>query len=172
VTRPMESSSTLCIAAMILCVNASAQAPRHNSPPQSTITFYQQDGFHGRSFSTDQRVNNFNRYGFNDRANSIRVRGGRWEVCTGPRFEGRCVVLRRGDYPSLRQAGLEDRISSARPLQRGSEEWDRRRSPTSVNERPTVADNGARRDVCHYWCIARRRPSTRPASLTAFEDRT
>ena len=28
---------------------------------------------------------------------AFRLRGGRWEVCTGPGFAGRCVVLRRGD---------------------------------------------------------------------------
>ena len=123
-TRLMISSATLAISAMVLCVDAAAEPPRQTS--QSTITFYQRDEFGGRSFATDHRVGDFNRYGFNDRANSVRVRGGRWEVCTGPRFEGRCVVLRRGDYPSLRQAGLEDRISSARPIQRGAQEWDRR----------------------------------------------
>ena len=125
-TRVMKSSATVFISALVLCVDASAQQPRHDPAPASNITFFQRDGFNGRSFSTSERIANFNRYGFNDRANSIRVRGGRWEVCTAPRFEGRCVVLRRGDYPSLREAGLEDRISSARPLQRGSREWDRR----------------------------------------------
>ena len=103
---------------------AVAQQPQPKAG--ATITFFENDGFSGRWFSTDRRINNFARYGFNDRANSVKVRGGRWEVCTAPRFEGRCVVLRRGDYPSLREAGLEDLISSARPVQQGSRDWNRR----------------------------------------------
>ena len=112
---------------LALSVNAGAQQGQPQPQRQaSTITFYEHDGFAGKWFSTDRRINNFNRFGFNDLANSVRVRGGRWEVCTAPRFEGRCVVLRRGDYPSLTETGLDDRISSARPVQRGSREWDRR----------------------------------------------
>jgi hypothetical protein len=111
---------------LALAGEAVAQQPQPRPQQgQSTITFHEREGFGGRWFSTDKRIGNFNRFGFNDRANSVKVRGGRWEVCTAPRFEGRCVVLRRGDYPSLREAGLEDRISSARPVQRGNRDWDR-----------------------------------------------
>ena len=119
----------LLIAALAVSIQANGQHPNGQQPQPkaqaSTITFYENDGYGGRWFSTDRQIGNFNRFGFNDRADSVKVRGGRWEVCTAPRFEGRCVVLRRGDYPSLRQTGLEDRISSARPLQRGNSEWDR-----------------------------------------------
>ncbi len=80
-------------------------------------TFYQDDGFQGRSFTTDRNVWNFERFGFNDRASSVSVRGGAWEVCTDARFEGRCVVLRPGDYPSLGAMGLNDRVSSVREVQ-------------------------------------------------------
>lgn len=115
-------------AAALFALSLPAVAQQQQAPAKgsSTITFYERDGFGGRSFSTERRINNFERFGFNDRANSVRVRGGRWEVCTGARFEGRCAVLRRGDYPSMREAGLEDRISSARPLQRGDRGWDQR----------------------------------------------
>jgi uncharacterized protein YcfJ len=41
---------------------------------------------------------------------------GRWEVCEDARFAGRCVVLRRGSYDTLAGMGLNDRISSARPV--------------------------------------------------------
>jgi len=127
----MHTKATLNVLLLLTCgfvysVDAAAQQPQPQPRGASTITFYEQDGFGGRWFSTDRRIANFNRYGFNDRANSVRVRGGRWEVCTGPRFEGRCVILRRGDYPSLRQAGLDDRISSTRPVERGNRDWDRR----------------------------------------------
>ena len=119
-----HTAKLLLLCALAVSGQAIAQpAPAKGAP---TITFFQQDGFGGRWFSTDRAIRNFNRFGFNDVANSVKVRGGRWEVCTAPRFEGRCVVLRRGDYPSLREAGLEDRISSARPLQRGNRYYDQR----------------------------------------------
>lgn len=42
------------------------------------------------------------------------VLGERWEACENPRFNGRCVVLRPGRYPSLAAMGLNDRVSSVR----------------------------------------------------------
>lgn len=84
------------------------------------ITFYEGEDFRGRSFTADRRVGNFERFGFNDRASSVVVERGRWEVCEHPRFEGRCVVLRRGSYDSLRRMGLGNRISSVRPVERSA----------------------------------------------------
>lgn len=83
------------------------------------ITFYEREGFRGQSFTTNDRVWNFERAGFNDRASSVVVGRGRWEVCEHARFEGRCVVLRRGNYPSLREVGLNNAISSVRRLEPG-----------------------------------------------------
>ena len=91
--------------ALVFAVNGAAQ-----------ITFYQGEGFRGRAFTADKPVRNFERYGFNDRASSVVVDRGRWEVCSDERFEGRCVVLRRGSYDSLARLGLDNRISSARPV--------------------------------------------------------
>src|SRR5215207_10074675 len=80
------------------------------------VTFYEQDGFQGRSFTTQQRVSSLDRSGFNDRASSAVVVGQRWQACEDARFTGRCTVLRPGQYPSLTAMGLNDRISSLRPL--------------------------------------------------------
>jgi uncharacterized protein YcfJ len=80
------------------------------------ITFYEQDGFQGRTFTTQQRVVNMERSGFNDRASSVVVVGQRWQACDDVRFGGRCTVLRPGQYPSLQAVGLNDRISSVRPM--------------------------------------------------------
>ena len=79
------------------------------------LTFYQQEGLHGRTFTTNGTVPNFERYGFNDRASSAVVQRGQWEVCEDAGFRGRCVLLRPGQYPSLDAMGLNDRVSSARP---------------------------------------------------------
>ena len=77
--------SALGVSALLLTAQAMAQ-----------ITFYEGEGFRGRAFTTNRQVGNFERYGFNDRASSVIVDRGRWEVCDDSRFEGRCVVLRRG----------------------------------------------------------------------------
>ena len=79
------------------------------------VTLFGQEEFRGRSFSVDRPVGNLENWGFNDRASSAIVERGRWLACEDERFDGRCVVLRPGQYPSLRQMGLNDRISSIRP---------------------------------------------------------
>jgi len=78
------------------------------------VTFYENDGFSGRSFTTQRQVGNFDRFGFNDRASSVEVANNRWEVCESAQFSGRCVVLRPGRYPSLAAMGLNDRVTSVR----------------------------------------------------------
>ena len=84
------------------------------------ITFYEGEGFRGRTFATAKQVENFQRYGFNDRASSVIVDRGRWEVCEDTQFQGRCTILRRGNYESLSAMGMNDRISSMRPAGRRS----------------------------------------------------
>ena len=93
------------LAALVVAAHASAQ-----------VTFYEREGFRGRTFATDKQVRNFAKTGFNDRASSVVVDRGRWEVCEDARFEGQCVVLRRGSYDSLRAMGLNNSISSVRPV--------------------------------------------------------
>jgi uncharacterized protein YcfJ len=80
------------------------------------VTFYEREGFRGRAFATDRPVDNIRRYGFNDRASSVIVEHGRWEVCEDRGFRGRCALLREGSYDSLRRMGLNNRISSVRPV--------------------------------------------------------
>lgn len=96
------------------------------------ITFFENDGFQGRSFTTERQVNNFDRFGFNDRASSVEVIGNRWEVCDDIRFNGRCVVLRPGRYPSLGAMGLNDRVSSVRSIAQNARIDERRYAPAPV----------------------------------------
>ena len=98
-------------------------------PQQEQATFYEFRGFAGRSFSTTGAIAAFVRYGFNDHASSAVVMGGSWEVCDAPRYRGLCVVLRPGRYPSLAAMGLNNRISSARPVDRSSRVEDERYAP-------------------------------------------
>ena len=78
------------------------------------VTFYEHEGFKGRSFNTEEQVANFKRAGFNDRASSVIVDRDWWQVCEDAQFVGRCVVLRPGKYESLGDMGLNDRVSSVR----------------------------------------------------------
>lgn len=104
-----NSYKLLAVSAALACAaSASAQ-----------VTFFERDGFSGRSFTANGPVGNFDRYGFNDRASSAVVRGGYWEVCTDSRFSGPCVTLQPGSYGSLAAMGLNNRISSVRPATAG-----------------------------------------------------
>ncbi len=93
------------------------------------VTFYEHEGFQGRSFSVAGEVRNFERAGFNDSASAVVVQRGRWEVCEDRRFSGRCVVLRRGEYPSLAAMGLNDRVSSVREVGNNARVDDDRYAP-------------------------------------------
>lgn len=106
------SKIALAVAGVALSCQAAAQ-----------VTLYEHDGYQGRSFTTERTVNNLERSGFNDRSSSVVVRGNRserWEVCEDKRFRGRCVILRRGEYPSLAAMGLNDRVSSVRSVARNA----------------------------------------------------
>ncbi|HXE37711.1 MAG TPA: beta/gamma crystallin-related protein [Azonexus sp.] len=99
-------------------IDENQYAPLPMAPPRDNaqIMFFENEGFGGRSFGTDERVGNFARIGFNDRASSVVVFRNRWEVCEDAGFRGRCVVLRPGRYPSLAAMGLNDRVSSVREV--------------------------------------------------------
>jgi uncharacterized protein YcfJ len=96
------------------------------------VTFFENEGFHGRTFTTQSPVNNFSRKGFNDRASSAIVLNGCWEVCEDARFSGRRVVLRAGRYPSLGAMGLNDRVSPVRAMSRDARVDDDRYAPVAV----------------------------------------
>ena len=110
--------NTLTVFAMALASHSFAQ-----------VTFYQNRNFQGPTFTTDRQVNDFQRFGFNDRASSVIVDSERWEVCDNIRFTGRCVVLRPGRYPSLAAMGLNDRVSSVRAVSRNARIDDDRYAP-------------------------------------------
>jgi Beta/Gamma crystallin len=102
------------VAGLALAMQAGAQ-----------VTFYSGEGFHGRSLTVDRPMRDLDRTDFNDRASSVVVQNGRWQVCEDAYFEGRCVILRPGEYPSLDRMGMNNRISSVRPVETygRAEEW-------------------------------------------------
>jgi uncharacterized protein YcfJ len=97
--------SLLAMTGLALAMQAGAQ-----------VTLYSGEGFHGRQLDIDRPMWDLDRTDFNDRASSIVVQGGEWQACEDSHFHGRCVILRPGEYPSLDRMGMNDRISSIRPV--------------------------------------------------------
>jgi hypothetical protein len=62
--------------ALALATQASAQ-----------VTFYEHEGFRGRSYTTASSVENLKSSRLNDRASSVIVESGRWLVCDQRRFD-------------------------------------------------------------------------------------
>src|SRR5258706_1807746 len=127
--------TALAVAGMAVATQVAAQ-----------VTFYEREGFEGRSFSTEERIGNLERYGFNDRASSVVVFRDRWEVCEDFRYSGRCVVLRPGRYPSLAAMGLNDRVSSVRTVNRNARIDDHRYAPAPI----AVYDNDEAGQITFY----------------------
>lgn len=80
------------------------------------LTLFGRDNFSGKRFRANDSVANLANSGFNDRATSVVIREGTWQLCDDAYFRGRCVTLQPGRYPSLREIGLNNRVSSVREL--------------------------------------------------------
>jgi Beta/Gamma crystallin len=90
---------------------------------RAQLALYENDNYGGRVFRTSTTVQNLSAVGFNDRASSVVVRNGRWQVCSDANFLGQCVTLEPGEYPSLGSMGLNDKLSSVRELGQGQGGW-------------------------------------------------
>jgi uncharacterized protein YcfJ len=97
--------------------------------PTGDIVFYEHPGFHGRDLDVGGEIDDFRQVGFNDRASSVIVFEGRWEVCEHADFHGRCMILRPGRYPDLGAMGMDDMISSVRRVHRDARVDDDRYAP-------------------------------------------
>src|ERR1700741_3268804 len=74
------------------------------------ITLYPREGWRGRPMNVSNSIRDLRTTGFDNRASSVVVERGRWEVCSQPNFQGDCKILRRGSYESLEGMGLNDNI--------------------------------------------------------------
>lgn len=106
----MNNRNKIILGILALLISAQAAAE---------ITFYEGEDFRGRAFTTDRQLSDFRRTDLNDRASSVIVEEGRWEVCEDAAFRGKCVVLREGSYDSLKRMGLNNEVSSARRVSTG-----------------------------------------------------
>lgn len=87
---------------------ASAWAQEH---PGQAIVFERAD-FQGRSLTLRDDTGNLSLLGFNDRAASLYVLDGTWELCTDPWFRGSCRIYGPGKYRNLGDQAR--RVSSGR----------------------------------------------------------
>ena len=85
------------------------------------LTLFSRPDFRGRDVTVERSVRDLNRIGFNDRASSLVVRSGRWQVCEHANFQGQCVVLEPGEYRDLRRLG--DQVSSVREVDERRGGW-------------------------------------------------
>ncbi len=103
-TKPLVRRA-LAVAASVLAVSSALAGE---------ITLFENPAFGGRRIVLTTSVANFDRGSFNDRASSMIIASGYWEVCTDARFQGRCTRFGPGRYDSL--GGLSDSISSVREV--------------------------------------------------------
>jgi hypothetical protein len=103
--------------ALVMAAGAAALA----LPAAAELVLYSGEAFSGRSFSVMRNMSDLEIAGLNERASSAIVYRNRYEVCEHARFQGRCMVLRPGRYPSLESMGLGERISSVHLLTRTTE---------------------------------------------------
>lgn len=102
------------------------------------VTFYQNENFQGPTFTAERPVSDLQRFGFNDRASSVVVKGGPWEVCDNVNFSGRCVIMLPGNYPSLSGTGLSERVTSVRLANTGTQVEDNRYPPVAAAAVPST----------------------------------
>ncbi len=84
-------------------------------PPNTRggIVLYDDPYFRGRSLPMRGPTENLRFQSFHDRAESVRVLSGRWELCAEPKFR-RCQIVDR-DVVNLSSLGLNKKLSSLRP---------------------------------------------------------
>ncbi|MEO0983528.1 MAG: beta/gamma crystallin-related protein [Pseudomonadota bacterium] len=100
---------TLALAAAVFV--AAPSAPAQDAPE---AVLYDGQGFSGSPQPVRSAVSRLNRLRFNDRASSIDIRSGAWQICEDANYRGRCESLSQGVH-DLSSIGLNNAVSSIRP---------------------------------------------------------
>jgi len=121
-------TSILTIAALALIATTGAALARHHDddrgygPPRAVL--FVKDDFGGRRLMVDRPIRKLGHEDFDDKASSIRILGGAWQVCVDDDFNGRCEILDRS-IARLSDLHLDDKISSIRPVDPRGGGWNR-----------------------------------------------
>lgn len=83
--------------------------------PPAAIALFTGVNFHGDVREAFDPFASMHDMAFNDRARSVAVLAGQWELCEHHNFTGRCVFIRE-DVSDLAWFGLDGRVSSIRPI--------------------------------------------------------
>ena len=102
------------LALPLTVVGAAAAQYEGNEQPAGLMLFSGED-FRGEVREVFDSVYSLNDYYFNDRAQSVAVLSGAWELCEHSDFTGRCVFI-RGDVQDLDWYGLDRELTSVRPI--------------------------------------------------------
>ena len=102
------------LALPLTVVGAAAAQYEGNEQPAGLMLFSGED-FRGEVREVFDSVYSLNDYYFNDRAQSVAVLSGAWELCEHSDFTGRCVLI-RGDVQDLDWYGLDRELTSVRPI--------------------------------------------------------
>lgn len=85
----------------------------YSSYRRGVIELFENNNFQGQSVLIDRDSPNFGISGFNDRAGSVIVHDGAWDMCTDADYRGACRTYTVGRYAEL-GPGMSRAISSAR----------------------------------------------------------
>lgn len=100
-------------APLALAGTASAQ---YDAPQdEAALILFSGSDYSGEAVNIFDPIYALPEIGFNDRARSVAVLSGAWEICEHSDFTGRCVLLRE-DVADLRYFDLEGEVSSVRPI--------------------------------------------------------
>ena len=95
----------------------STQTGPYNQYGRGSIELYGQPEFRGRTLKLDRDAATMQGTGFDDRASSVVVNEGTWQLCSDPNYQGTCRVFAPGRYADLGY-GMAKQISSARLVRR------------------------------------------------------
>lgn len=112
----LRSSAFAVLAGLAGLSGLSAPAEAQRGGRGGAIVLYEHANFQGRSARIDGDAPNLDWMNFNDMASSIRLEGGRWEVCVHADYGGSCHVVTE-DLPNMANWAFNDQISSVRSVQ-------------------------------------------------------
>lgn len=91
------------------------EAYSDDGQPPAAIALFTSENFYGDVREAFDPFASMHDLAFNDRARSVAVLAGQWELCEHANFTGRCVFVRE-DVGDLAWFGLNGRVSSIRPV--------------------------------------------------------
>ena len=87
----------------------------YSDEPPAAIALFSEENYYGDVRDVFDPFTALKDLGFNDRARSVAVFAGQWELCEHWNFTGRCVFIRE-DVSDLGWFGLAGRVTSVRPV--------------------------------------------------------